>query len=90
LAIRTSIEEVEVLARLGRSVSELQLKDLGWHRLRDIPEPERILQLMAKDLPMEFSALNSRGTPTNLSPAATPIIGCDGELVEISSRMMAR
>ena len=66
--------------------AELQLKDLGWHRLKDIPEPERILQLMAEDLPQEFPALKSLGTPTNLPPSLTPIIGRDGELAEISSQ----
>jgi predicted ATPase/class 3 adenylate cyclase len=66
--------------------AELQLKDLGWHRLKDIPEPERILQLVAKDLPQVFPALKSLGTPTNLPPALTPIIGRDGELAEITSQ----
>jgi class 3 adenylate cyclase len=65
---------------------ELQLKDLGWHRLKDIPEPERVLQLVAKDLPQEFPALKSLGTPTNLPPAPTPLIGRDGELAEITSQ----
>ena len=66
--------------------AEMQLKDLGWHRLKDIPEPERILQLVAKDLPQVFPALKSLGTPTNLPPALTPIIGRDGELAEITSQ----
>ena len=66
--------------------AELQLKDLGWHRLKDIPEPERILQLVAKDLPQDFPAPKSLGTPTNLPPALTPIIGRDGELAEITSQ----
>ena len=65
---------------------ELQLKDLGWHRLKDIPEPERILQLVADELPQEFPALKSLGTPTNLPPAPTPIIGRDGELAEITAQ----
>jgi predicted ATPase/class 3 adenylate cyclase len=66
---------------------ELQLKDLGWQRLKDIPQPERILQLMADDLPQEFPALMSLGTPTNLPPAPTPIIGRDGELSEITAQL---
>ncbi|HWH98866.1 MAG TPA: adenylate/guanylate cyclase domain-containing protein, partial [Propionibacteriaceae bacterium] len=44
---------------------ELELKDLGWHRLKDIPQPERILQLIADGLPQEFPPLMSLGTPTN-------------------------
>ena len=66
---------------------ELQLKDLGWHRLKDIPQPERILQLIADDLPQEFPPLMSLGTPTNLPPAPTPIIGRDGELAEITAQL---
>ena len=66
---------------------ELQLKDLGWHRLKDIPQPERILQLMADELPQEFPALMSLGTPTNLPTAPTPIIGRDGELAEITAQL---
>ena len=66
---------------------ELQLQDLGWHRLKDIPRPERILQLIADELPQEFPALMSLGTPTNLPPAPTPIIGRDGELAEITAQL---
>ncbi|MDF2746666.1 MAG: hypothetical protein K0S98_950, partial [Propionibacteriaceae bacterium] len=66
---------------------ELHLKDLGWHRLKDIPQPERILQLVADELPQEFPALMSLGTPTNLPPAPTPIIGRDGELGEITAQL---
>ncbi|MGH3337490.1 MAG: adenylate/guanylate cyclase domain-containing protein, partial [Propionibacteriaceae bacterium] len=66
---------------------ELELKDLGWHRLKDIPQPERILQLMADGLPQEFPALMSLGTPTNLPPAPTPIIGRDGELAEVLAQL---
>ena len=62
-------------------------KDLGWHRLKDIPQPERILQLIADELPQEFPALMSLGTPTNLPPAPTPIIGRDGELAEITAQL---
>jgi class 3 adenylate cyclase len=62
----------------------VQLKDLGWHRLKDIPEPEHILQLVADGLQQEFPPLRSLGTPTNLPPFPTPIIGRDEELAEIA------
>jgi predicted ATPase/class 3 adenylate cyclase len=66
--------------------SGVELKDLGWHRLKDIPEPEHILQLVADGLQQEFPPLRSLGTPTNLPPFPTPIIGRDGELAEIAEQ----
>jgi len=67
----------------------VQLKDLGWHRLKDIPEPEHILQLVADGLQQEFPPLSSLGTPTNLPPFPTPIIGRDQELAEIADQFTA-
>jgi class 3 adenylate cyclase len=64
----------------------VQLKDLGWHRLKDIPEPEHILQLVADGLQQEFPPLRSLGTPTNLPPFSTPIIGRDSELAELAKQ----
>jgi predicted ATPase/class 3 adenylate cyclase len=64
----------------------IQLKDLGWHRLKDIPDPEHILQLVIDGLQQEFPPLRSLGTPTNLPPFPTPIIGRDGELAEIAEQ----
>jgi predicted ATPase/class 3 adenylate cyclase/Flp pilus assembly protein TadD len=69
----------------GRS-PELTLKDLGWHRLKDIPEPEHIFQLLADGLTQDFPPLKSLGTPTNLPPFPTPILGRDGELAEITAQ----
>jgi class 3 adenylate cyclase len=65
---------------------EVQLKDLGWHRLKDIPEPEHILQLVADGLEQDFPPLKSLGTPTNLPPVPTPILGRDAELAEIAAQ----
>ena len=71
---------------LGEIVSGVRLKDLGWHRLKDIPEPEHIFQLVVDDLEQGFPPLKSLGTPTNLPPSPTPIIGRDGELAEIAAQ----
>ncbi len=72
---------------LADQSAELEVKDLGWHRLKDIPEPERIMQLVADELPQEFPPLKSLGTPTNLPQAPTPIVGRDGELAEITAQL---
>ena len=71
---------------IGDRLPEVRLKDLGWHRLKDIPQPEHILQLVAHGLAQDFPPLKSLGTPTNLPPFPTPILGRDGELAEIAAQ----
>jgi predicted ATPase len=61
-----------------------ELTDVGWHRLKDIPEPEHIFQLSADGLPRQFPPLKSLGTRTNLPLASGRIVGRDGELAELS------
>ncbi len=66
------------------------LKDLGWHRLKDIPDPEHIMQLAADGLQHDFPALKSFGTRTNLPHSTTPIVGRDGELAELAELLADR
>ena len=66
---------------------DLKLKDLGWHRLKDIPEPEHILQPLIDGLNQDFPPLKSLGTPTNLPQVPTPILGRDHELAEIAAQL---
>ena len=64
----------------------LALRDLGEHRLRDLTGSQRIFQLVAEGLDREFpppSTLDNR--PTNLPPQATPLIGRERELAEITA-----
>jgi class 3 adenylate cyclase len=47
-------------------VGGLSLRDLGPHRLKGLPHPERIFQLVIPDLPADFpplQSLDSRGFP---------------------------
>jgi predicted ATPase/class 3 adenylate cyclase len=60
-----------------------ELTDLGWHRLKDIPDPEHIFQLSANGLPTQFPPLKSLGTRTNLPRPTGPIVGREGELAEL-------
>ena len=56
------------------------LRDLGLHRLKDLPEPERIFQLVARGLPSSFpplrtheAAIEAAGLPDySLAPADVP------------------
>jgi predicted ATPase/class 3 adenylate cyclase len=61
-----------------------ELTDVGWHRLKDIPDPEHIFQLSADGLPQHFPPLKSLGTRTNLPLATGRIVGRDGELAELT------
>jgi predicted ATPase/class 3 adenylate cyclase len=74
---------------IGDRSPDVRLRDLGWHRLKDIPEPEHILQLVADGLEEDFPPLKSLGTPTNLPPFPTPILGRDNELAEIAAQFMS-
>jgi len=71
-------EATVLLARpLPDGVSVL---DLGFHRLKDITEPERIYQLAGPGLGAEFPPLKSLGAPTRLPLPATPLVGRDTDL----------
>jgi peptide/nickel transport system substrate-binding protein len=41
--------------------SDQRLVDLGEHRLKDLPRPERVFQLVAEGLPHDFPALKTMG-----------------------------
>jgi predicted ATPase/class 3 adenylate cyclase len=57
------------------------LRDLGPHRLKDLPEPERLFQLEAAGLAQDFRPLRSGVSPTDRLPQRlTALIGRDDEL----------
>jgi len=77
-----------VAAELAQSglPSEVVLRDLGMHRLRDLAHPEQVFQLNAPDLPSEFPALRSlESLPNNLPLQVTSFVGRDAELSEIKN-----
>ena len=65
---------------VGRLRGAVEAVDLGWHRFKDLVEPEHVHQLIADGLPRQFPALKSLGTRVNLPVPPTPIIGRDEEL----------
>jgi predicted ATPase/class 3 adenylate cyclase len=68
------------------------LRDLGWHRLKDLGQPERIFQLDAPGLPTAFPPLRSLDNPrlpNNLPVQASAFIGRDAALVEVSGLIAA-
>jgi predicted ATPase/class 3 adenylate cyclase len=53
-------------------------RDLGDHRLKDLPRPERVYQVEAPGLERDFPPLRSlEATPNNLPPQLTSFVGRD-------------
>jgi predicted ATPase/class 3 adenylate cyclase len=73
-----------VLAR-DRLPSDVELIDLGSHRLRDIDRPEQVYQVAVDDLPRSFPPLRSLSTRrSNLPLQLTSFVGRERELDEIA------
>jgi predicted ATPase/class 3 adenylate cyclase len=63
----------------------VDLRDLGQHRLKDIRAAEHLYQLVIAGLPSDFPALRTLdASPTNLVAPASPLVGRDRELLELS------
>ena len=60
--------------------AELAASDLGFHRLKDIDEPEHIYQLAGPGLADHFPPLKSLGAPTSLPVPVTPLVGRESDL----------
>ncbi len=53
-------------------IGGLSLRDLGAHRLKGLPRPERIFQLIIPDLPTDFPPLQSLDAHGRARPGLTP------------------
>lgn len=61
-------------------------RDLGEHRLKDLPEPEHLFQVVADGLIGEFAPLKSLDSrPTNLPQQLPPLVGRRREIVELAA-----
>jgi predicted ATPase/class 3 adenylate cyclase len=70
-----------VAARLPAGVT---LRDLGRHRLKDLPEPERIWQLEIDELAADFPPIRSLDArPNNLPLPTASLIGRTAELAAV-------
>lgn len=56
------------------------LVDLGHHLLKDLPQPEHLIQVAGSDLRREFPPPRTLGSPAGLPPHHLPLIGRDEEL----------
>ena len=60
---------------------ELERRELGAYRLRGLPTPERIFQLMAPGLPQEFPALRGVDQDGDRPPAVRVVLADDSVLL---------
>ncbi len=68
--------------------ADIVLRDLGEGYLKDLSRPERVFQLVALDLPSEFPPLRTlESYPNNLPLQATPLIGREREVEEVTKRL---
>ena len=68
--------------------SQICLRDLGEHTLKDLLQPEHIYQLVAPGLPGDFPPLNTVDPPAvSLPVQVTPFVGRETELVKIAAMM---
>lgn len=71
-------------AVLASVIGDSELRDLGYHRLKDLREPMRVWQALSSGLPAEFPPLKSlRPDQTNLPVLETTIVGRERELVDL-------
>ena len=63
--------------------ASISLRDLGFHRLKDIEAPEHIFQLTAAGLPDRFPPLRSLGAATSFPAPMTPLVGRGDELAAL-------
>jgi predicted ATPase/class 3 adenylate cyclase len=67
----------------SRLPADVSLRDLGWHRLKDIEAPERIYQLVVAGLPDRFPSLKSLGAQSRLPVPMTPLVGRERDLEKV-------
>jgi predicted ATPase/class 3 adenylate cyclase len=73
-----------VESRLPAGVS---LRDLGFHRLKDIDAAERVYQLSTDGLPDRFPPLKSLGAPTSLPVPLTALVGREDDLARLHAAL---
>ncbi len=71
------------LLAASRLPAGVSVRDLGFHRLKDIEAPERIYQLVVAGLREDFPLLKTLGTQTSLPVPMTPLVGREGDLEQL-------
>ena len=77
----------EILVR-GQLPKEVSLRDMGKHKLKDVPQPVRFFQVVAPDLQSEFPPLRAMDVfPNNLPTQLTSFIGREKEMLEVTQML---
>jgi predicted ATPase/Tfp pilus assembly protein PilF len=68
-----------------RLPADMELRDLGTHRLKDLDRPEEVHQLAVDGVPAHFPPLRSRRSenPTNLTEPVSSFVGRDAEVAKV-------
>jgi predicted ATPase/DNA-binding SARP family transcriptional activator len=86
--ILVSLSTRELLAETP--LQDVDLRDLGRHRLQDLSPPWRLFQLVGPGLADETSAPRSLASyRSNLPSIATTLVGRDAEIRELAESLMA-
>ena len=72
-----------VTGQLTQLPDGVTLRNLGTHHLKDIPEPEHLLQVTVAGLEADFPPPRSLGTATSLPVPATPLLGREPDLTRV-------
>ncbi len=72
----------------GQLPTDVSLRDMGEHKLKDVPQPARIFQVVAPDLQSEFPALRALDVfPNNLPAQLTSFVGREKEILEVTQML---
>lgn len=72
-------------ALVGDAMSGFTVRDLGWHRLKDLPELQHLFEVTPPGLPDEHPPLRSLGMATTLPSYATELVGRGRELEDVAA-----
>ena len=68
--------------------ADVELWDLGEHRLKALERPEHVFQLATSDLTADFPPLRTLDVqPNNLPAQSTPLVGREREVREVAERV---
>jgi predicted ATPase/class 3 adenylate cyclase len=84
---QTVLSEATRLLAASQLAADVSVRDLGWHRLKDIEAPERIYQLVAPGLPEQFAPLKSLGAQCRLPVPMTPLVGRERDLEHVRTAL---
>ena len=70
-------------ALVGDGVPGVTVRDLGWHRLKDIPQPQHLYEVTAQGLGGDHPLLRSLGMAANLPAYPSELVGRDDDLDDV-------